>query len=305
MYRLLGPALVLVAAMSLAGTAQAGFQVGIVDPNPVPAQDASALGLSWQRLDLIWHGETNYEGALPTAPWLSTVVAVYGYASDVPTTPAELAAYASFIGSILDQFPQVRGIIVWNEASQYAHLFWPDGLPLSNYSAILRAVRPVVHAHGALLIGPGMHPMVPAGAGRSIIQAVADGGGVDVFDMHVYWASVSDMVNVVHSILGGVPIWVTEDGGPDPAQAMRAAYCAGVSIWFNFLLRDAGNWQTGLELDDGTPKPVYNQLAQASSQLRRDGYTCPSSPSVPPPRAVYPLSAGESTVGFPHRWPLR
>jgi hypothetical protein len=188
------------------------------------------------------------------------------------------------------------------------------------YAAVLAACAPVVHAHGAMVIGPGM---VPAGGWviqRFLDAIAATGARLDAFDVHPYWYSSlaydREVVARVHDTLGpNVRVWASEDGiqsivpgwsewfsvgesdqASRVASNMIAARCAGMSVWLNFLYTDQSTpagWQSGLVRTNGTRKPAFAAFAAASRST-----WCPSDPPTPTPP---PAATGRDTAGFPQR----
>jgi hypothetical protein len=299
---------------------RAEIRFGIVNPTPVPVSDAVTLGSSLQRYDLKWQGEASFTGQLVLAPNTQPVVVVAGLARYVPRDQAQRDRYCGFIRSILVRYPRVRDVIIWNEPKRGSpSSWWPADLDFSYYGLMLRSCAPVIHAFGARMIGPGMHPASPVTSQLPLVWAVAAAGPhlLDVWDIHGYWTNVRAATKMVRETLGWrIPIWVTEDGAqsrPDPnfaslyygtpdtmwdggldesthasavATAMKKAYCAGASVWLNFLLTDERNlarWQTGLQRPDGSRKPAYAAYAATAHAIKAGRVSCTTPPPPPPP----------------------
>jgi len=291
----------MLAALVLAVPAHAAtFRVGLVNPTPVPAGAATQLGATVQRYDLRWGGERAFHGSLVLGTTTRPVLSLYP-ASGVYSA-AVAPAFCAWVGSVLDRYPVAR-VIVGNEP--------PPGNPVG-YAAVLAACAPIVHAHGAMVIGPGM---VPAGGYvvQTFLDAIAASGArLDAFDVHPYWYSGlvydRDVVARVHATLGArVRVWASEDGvqsivpgwdtwySVDEATQARAvaadmidARCAGMSVWLNFLYVDQdtpAGWQSGLVRPDGTHKPAFDAFAAASRST-----WCPATMPTTPPPAPAPTS---------------
>jgi len=272
-------ALIALAVGLLAQPAQA-FRVGIVNPTPVPAAISAELGSSVQRYDLTWPGPTEFV----TAPDTTAVLALrtesgHYYAKDAP-------AFCAWVNQVLAH--PVPYVIIGNE---------PRRADTAGYLATLRACAPLVRAHGAKVVGPGLHPAGPVTYLWPIIDAIATGcrGCLDVVDFHPYWYSSlgydAAIVAHVRQVFGNLPVWITEDGerssvAGDAYQAQQvgldiaAARCAGVAVWMNFMLNDAGSWSSGLLTDKGIRKPAFDAFARAA----RSAPPCPKQ-MPPPPRA--------------------
>lgn len=311
-------AVVIAAALTFAGPAQsATFQVGLTDPNPVPAADAAALGVSVSRQTVFWNGEASFSGTLGFSAGVTPFVLVLGGRAIVPRSDSERNTLCAFANSILTRYPQVRYLGLWGEIRPWHSTWqWDAAYPPSLYGAMIRACAPVVHAHGAKLVALSAHPM------NSEVQPLLNalkGTGVDVVSADPYWEYSLDteFVRRVRATLGNLPVWAAEDGiesSPAPAFAslyngvqpwdywvaedrqpaylaahMLSAYCAGFSVWLNFLLRDQADldrWQSGLERPDGSHKPSYAAFA-ATRQLIASGQVDCSQPVVLPPPASH------------------
>jgi len=306
-------ALALILLLSAPAARAGGFQVGIADPNAIPAADARALGIGVSRQTVYWQGESHYAGSLAFTPGVAPFVLVLGGRTQVPRSEAERANLCHFVDSMLSRYPQIRFLGLWGEMRPgHTTWMWDAAYPAALYGAMIRACAPIVHAHGAYLVALSAHPMT------SEVQPLLDalrGSGVDVVSADPYWEYSLDaeFVRRVHSTLGRIPVWAAEDGietSPEPAFAslyhgaqpwaywvseasqpaylaahMQAAYCAGFSVWLNFLLRDEADlerWQSGLERPDGSHKPAYAAFAASAAKIASGKVDC-SQPLVPPP----------------------
>jgi len=297
--------------------AAAVFAVGIAAPNAIPRNDAVALGATVNRETLYWHGEATYTGTLSFTPGVRTFVLVMGGAADVPRTPAQLATYCGFIGSLLERYPQVFAVNIWGEPNP--GFTWPRDLPFAAYNDIVRACAPIVHAHGALVGGPALHPYQVVHPEPYLATLRLLGHELDFLSVDPYWyyGALAAFVQKARAAFGWkVSVWVAEDGietEPPPEFAslyqghdnpgwtyfvsevsqpayvrahMLVAYCAGVSVWLNFLLVDDSRlwaWNSGLEHPDGSPKPSYAAFAQAKRDIDAGSVNCASEPMPPSP----------------------
>jgi len=307
--------LLAIGALALIGCASASagtFQVGIVDNVPVPSATSVALGSTIQRYDVVWSpGMTTYTGTLELAADTRPVVAVYGPEyNGIPRDEVGRQQFASWLRSVLVRYPAVHDVIVGNEVPPK---WWPY------YPPLLQVVSPLIHSFGARVIGPGAHPVTPLDDHQPLINAIAAAGPhlLDVWDQHGYWTNFPAVITQVRAAFGWpIPFWVSEDGidtVPDPAFAymytgsmppdwqfwttddgqaeivskfMTRAYCAGASVWMNYLLRDEvdlSRWQSGLEFPNGSPKPAFAAFANLAHATARGAVSCAdeSPPAVP------------------------
>ncbi len=137
-------------------------------------RDARALGLDAVRITLRWRSGQ----AAPTstqrrelanatsAEGLRVVLSVFGErAVDAPRTPAARTRYCGFVRSILDEFPAVRDVVVWNEPNKT--FFWRPqfdaggrSLAPREYAALLGRCWDVLHAahDDVTVLGPSTAP---------------------------------------------------------------------------------------------------------------------------------------------------
>jgi hypothetical protein len=317
-------------ALVLAGSAQAGtFQVGIVDPHPLPSADALALGASYHRSTLYWQGETTYTGKLYFTPGVKPFVLVMGSSQFVPENQAARDRYCGFVRSILVRYPNVKAIGIWGEPSQL-NFAW-GGKPLSLYGAMLKTCAPIIRSFGAIVVGPQAHPTIGAQI-QPLLNAIQAAGPhlLDVVSIDPYWYA-GDLPNFVHRARATfgwkIPVWIAEDGidtvpsvpfaslyyGVTPANwnywtseqgqagVVRAhmiyAYCAGAVLWSNFLLRDEPNlarWQSGLERPNGSHKPAYDTVAKTSRDISAGRISCDQAPPRWTPDELLAQRLGET-----------
>ena len=290
--------LIAVLALAFCASAEAGtFQVGIAEPGPgvISPTDVSALGLAAERRTVIWHGESTYDGTLTWTPGLRAFLTVsggYPVPAGIPPTNAESrASYCGFVASILERYPQVGDVEVWNEPNLSG--FW--GVGVSNYASLLLSCAPTIRAHGAR-IWASMSPADP-GSAASWAQALAP-NSIDGWHQHSYGDYATNLLGqtiaAIRSSLGRkVPVLVGESGGTalgEAAWQMMKAYCAGAAGWLNFKLRNDGDWQaTWLEDVTGTPLPVYWQVATEEQRIAAGGVDCSQpAPVVIPPHSWTP-----------------
>lgn len=257
------------------------FRVGLVNPTPVPASISSELGSTVQRYDLIWPGPTKVVTTSSTTALLAVYPQPNVYrAKDAP-------AFCAWLGAILSRH-RFAYVMVGIE---------PARAQRDAYVAFLRACSPIVHAHDAKVVGPGLHPAGPVSYLWPTIDTIARDclNCLDVLSFHPYWYSSlgydAAVVNHARQAFGwNIPVWITEDGervstSSEAAQAQRigvdvaAARCAGVSVWLNFLLHDALPWDSGLFTIDGRRKPAFTAFARAA----RSAPKCPEKAPAPPP----------------------
>ena len=129
--------LVLVFAASGAAPALAGrnFVVGVnedaVKWRPGISSVSTDLGLGYYRVTQGWQpGQTqpsdsdaaSINEAVKNAGSQKILLSVFGSASAAPVGAASRAQYCSFVSSVLDRFPQIAAVNIWNEAN--LSYFW-------------------------------------------------------------------------------------------------------------------------------------------------------------------------------------
>jgi hypothetical protein len=123
-------------------------------------RDALALGLDAVRITLRWRSGQRSLNAVQrrelanatSVPGLRVVLSVFGErAADAPRTEAARARYCGFLGSILDEFPSIRDVVVWNEPNKT--FFWRPqfdargrSVAPRDYAALLGRCWDVLHA---------------------------------------------------------------------------------------------------------------------------------------------------------------
>ena len=152
-------ALVLTVVLALSGAASAtagrNLVVGVND-DAVKSRDgissvANALGLGYYRVTQRWQpGQTQpspsdtaaLNAAVQNAGSQKLLLNVFGTASAAPRTAPQRAAYCGFVSSLLDRYPQITAVNVWNEAN--LSYFWKPQFNRNGSSA-------APAAYGALL----------------------------------------------------------------------------------------------------------------------------------------------------------
>lgn len=175
------------AALTLpaAAAGQPGLLVGVTEDSlhwsthPKVLQDAvSQLGLGAIRYTEQWSpGQTRITAAegsslvkgIANAKGLRIVLSVYGAASAAPQTDAQRAQFCSYTRSIVQRFPQIHDVVIWNEVN--SSRFWQPqfatgGAPASPgaYEALLAA------CYG---------PLQTARPGMNVVATVAPRGNDD------------------------------------------------------------------------------------------------------------------------------
>jgi hypothetical protein len=97
------------------------------------------------------------------------VLSVYGTAASAPQTDAARAQYCSYVRSIAQRFPQVRDVVIWNEAN--SSRFWAP-----QYDA---ARNPVAPAQYEALLAACYGRLQTAGPGMNVIATLAPRGNDD------------------------------------------------------------------------------------------------------------------------------
>jgi len=158
----------LVAATALAGSAVGGpnLFVGVSDDflKSEPAEAAEAirdLGFSAVRVTLDWrpgqrslgsHDAVSLQRATGAGSGARIVVAIYSDSSaDAPRTPEMREDFCSTARDLLERFPQINDVVLWNEPNKSS--FWrpqfnEDGSSAAPaaYAALLARCYPVLHA---------------------------------------------------------------------------------------------------------------------------------------------------------------
>jgi hypothetical protein len=128
---------VIVLALTAAAPALAGRNLAVgVNENAVKGRAdissvANDLGFGYYRVTQGWEpGQTepsasdaaSIADAVRNAGSQKILLSVFGRASAAPTSASSRAAYCSFVSSLLDRFPQITDVNIWNEAN--LSYFW-------------------------------------------------------------------------------------------------------------------------------------------------------------------------------------
>jgi hypothetical protein len=265
----------------------AGFQVGIAEPGAdvIPSAQVSALGLTVERRSVIYHGESAFSGFLSWTPGLRHIAAVWGMPASAPSTEALRARYCGFVASLLERYPQISDVVIWNEPN--LAYFWGKGADA--YAQLVQACSQIIRSHGVRVIAPGMSPSTTQGV-ADFAQKIAARGRhlIDVWDQHDYSAySLAEKVAAVRAAFGWrVPVLVGESG-ITPAYLMAKAYCAGAVGWLNFKLRTDGDWlPSGLLDPRGAPNSRWSAFQSTAAAIRGGTLSCASAPPPPAPHQL-------------------
>ena len=155
------PLLVVLLALVLAAPAAAdrGLLVGVADDSSTwssrpraPLSVAQVLGLRAVRVSVRWHrGQAALTSdqrfaltrAITSAWGLRIVLSVSGWGADAPTTPASRERFCEFARNIVERFPTVNDVVIWNEPN--GRFFWRPVSP-ARYEALLARCWDVLHA---------------------------------------------------------------------------------------------------------------------------------------------------------------
>jgi hypothetical protein len=131
----LGLALIAVAATPAAALAGRGLVVGVnedaVKWRPGISSTANDLGLGYYRVTQRWEpgrsqpsaaDAASIAAALRNAGSQKVLLSVFGSANAAPVSLSSRTAYCSFVSSLLDRYPQVAAVNIWNEAN--LSYFW-------------------------------------------------------------------------------------------------------------------------------------------------------------------------------------
>jgi hypothetical protein len=147
--------------------AEPGLIVGVADDS-VRWSDRSAdavavardLGLQALRITVPWHpGETSLDPiktdaldhAITASFGMRLVVAVYGGPNDAPRTEAARTEYCAYVADLLDRYPTVNDVVIWNEPNLsrfWRPQFGPRGRSVAptHYASLLGRCWDVLHA---------------------------------------------------------------------------------------------------------------------------------------------------------------
>ena len=173
-------ALILSACLLLASAAGAkaepGMFVGVgEDTLKSRPQDAVAiahdLGLRAFRITLSWHlGQTQLQdtdrrllrAAVDGRADMRLLLAIYSQTHAAPVTAVEQGNYCTYVRNVIDEFPEIGDVIIWNEPN-LGTFWWPqfneDGSSAAPgaYEALLARCYDVLHA-----AHPGINVIAPA-----------------------------------------------------------------------------------------------------------------------------------------------
>lgn len=146
--------------------AASGLVVGFAEDAPkwdggAAVAAARVLGADALRITVPWQpGETTVSGttaaglddAVTAAYGLRVVLAVYGDAANAPVREVEQDEYCAYVRSLLERYPTVNDVIVWNEPNSsrfWSPQFKADGRSAAPaaYTALLARCWDVVHAY--------------------------------------------------------------------------------------------------------------------------------------------------------------
>jgi hypothetical protein len=250
-----------------------------------PLSVANALGVRAVRVSVDWHrGESVLAGdqrfALTrgiTSAWgMRVVLSVTGLGRDAPTNATSREQYCSFVKSVLQHFPTVNDVVIWNEAN--SKTFWRPASP-ARYEALLARCWDVLHAYRRTVNvidntsarGVGKDSMAPAAFIRGIGAAYrASRRQERLFDTvghHPYPATDSEPPWRAHPTSGSIGMGDLDkletayrDAFANTAQPAPGS--GGVTIWY---LEDGyqsapPSWKSSLYRGHETAKAVDPQL---------------------------------------------
>jgi hypothetical protein len=153
-----------------------GLVVGVNDDavkwKPGISATANDLGLGYYRVTQGWHaGQTQPSGS-DTASLAATVtnagsqkiiLSVYGPASAAPRSLSSRTAYCGFVSSLLDRFPQIAAVNIWNEAN-LSHFWQPQfvrrasAAPAAYEALMARCYDTIKHRHPSVRVLTSISP---------------------------------------------------------------------------------------------------------------------------------------------------
>jgi hypothetical protein len=173
------------AALAGPATAGPGLTVGFAEDAPkwdggASVTAARVLGADGFRITVPWKpGQTEVsertapglDDAVTAAFGLRVVLAVYGDAADAPVDARRRDQYCSYVRSLLERYPTVDHVVVWNEPNSsrfWSPQFRGDGRSAAPaaYEAVLARCWDVVHAY------------------RSDVDVLAPATSAHGFDLH-------------------------------------------------------------------------------------------------------------------------
>jgi hypothetical protein len=134
---------------------------------------ASDLGLGYYRVTQSWQPGQAEPSASDAASIADTVrnagsqkilLSVFGPASAAPRTASSRAQYCSFVSSLLDRFPQIAAVNIWNEAN--LSYFWKpqfnrngsSAAPAAYEALMARCYDAIKSRHGAVRVITSISP---------------------------------------------------------------------------------------------------------------------------------------------------
>ena len=170
-------------ALALAAPAGAdrGLLVGVADDSSIwaarpraPLAVSQALGLRAVRVSVRWQGgqqgltttqRLSLTRAITSAWGLRVVLSVSGWGADAPTTAAARQQFCGFARDVLQHFPTVNDVVVWNEPN--GAFFWHPVSP-AQYEALLARCWDVLHAARPRVNVIGISTSARGGGKRSL-----------------------------------------------------------------------------------------------------------------------------------------
>jgi hypothetical protein len=172
---ILAIALIAAAVHTATLRADSNLIVGVGEDNLMgrPAQTiavARDLGVRAFRLSLVWEpGRTHLspaaraglDNAVVAAGGTRLVLAIYGEGGLAPLSPADRSNYCTYARNVLEQYPQINDVVIWNEPN-LAYYWWKQfnadetSAAPADYEALLAHCWDLLHAFrpGVNLIGP-------------------------------------------------------------------------------------------------------------------------------------------------------
>ena len=265
-----------------------------------------ALGAQAVRVWVPWRGEATpspvrrveLSRAETAARRTSVVLAVFGFATQTPTTGRAQSTFCRYAREALDLVPDARAVVVWNEAN--SPTFW-RGTP-AQYEELLARCYDRLHSRRVAVLDSTASAHDPIAFLTAVASAYRESGRsrplVDGFGHNPYpltplespatrhrgdFLGEADYPRLVATLRAGFgrprSIWYLEDGfqtdwvtptqqAHNVAAAIAIAACQPlVHAFFNFELVDERRllgWQSGLIWRGGRLKPAATAYAAAA-----------------------------------------